>query len=422
MYGPLWRRSVRGAAKATSADHCRDCATIASRQEAQTSLAFEPFETRVGGRLDAVRAEPAAARNTGSHVTRAGSRFLSPVFAAFGLVLVAACANASNVMLARANARHREIGIRLSIGASRGRVVRQLVTEGLPHRRPALRAAGSPRSARFFGSACLPSSSRCCPPTSRDCAPIGAARLRYLASSFASVVAGRPPSSSLWFRRSKPTRLTLTDALRGQAVASSAARRCANSLEHRARLLYRSCSSSLPRHCVRNGVAIRATDLGMATDHVVSVRPGQGEKTLLARTHAALTADPRLGQVAVVSRSPPLRRDHPSMPLRQPTGIVLSAYTFVSPEYFQILSIPIVHGRGFSSEESRTEAPVAIISAAGAKTLWPGEEPVGTDDQALHRTANGASDCRYRAGDSPRRRRRSQMRSPSPSSASPRMS
>ena len=61
----------------------------------------------------------------------------------------------------------------------------------------------------------------------------------------------------------------------------------------------------------------------------------------------------------------------------QASGVVLASYRFVSLGYFAMLGMPIVRGRGFAPEDARQEAPVAIISAAGARRFWPDDDPIG---------------------------------------------
>jgi len=341
-------------------------------EQAQAALSIEPFATRVAGRIDAVRAN-LQIQATPVRLTRQGFAFLSPVFAAFGLVLVAAAANASNVMLARANARHREIGIRLSIGASRGRIVRQLLTEGVLIASLAgfaglALAGGLLRLGRFLFVAMLPATI--------------AARVRFVSFDFdarvfvfAFAVAAAAMIVFALLPALQATRLSLTDALRGQAtgaIRNSTMQNLLVTSQVAVSLLLLIVAATL----VRNATAIRTTDLGLQTEHVISVRPGRNDPALIGPTYAALTTDGHFGEPVVASRSP-LFGETMKIPIRQKGGLVVVSCTFVSPRYFEMLGIQIVHGRGFLPGEAAAEAPVTIVSEAGARTLWPGEDPIG---------------------------------------------
>jgi predicted permease len=303
---------------------------------------------------------------------------LSPVFAAFVLVLVAACANVSNVMLARANARHREIGIRLSLGAGRWRVVRQLVTEGLMI--AALSVLAALGVASLVLRAGLALFFLTLPPSFSAVARVLPLDIDHRVFLFTAIVAALATIVFAVLPALQATRLTLTSALRGEfssGVRGSRLRHVLVISQVAVSLILIIVAATL----VRNGVTLRGYETGFETGRLVSIRPGG---RLLQSAYQTLAANPRVEQVAVTSRNPLIGELFKS-PVRNPqgNGIVPISYMFVSPDYFSMLRIPITRGRGFEPDEARAEARVAVISAAAAQTLWPGADPLGKTVRVL---------------------------------------
>lgn len=392
----------------------RDVA-VERAQGALTPLLARAFDERAE-KQQAVRAEMRS-QATPAPLSLDLIVVLSPVFGAFLLVLVAACANVSNVMLARANARHREIAVRLSLGASRGRVVRQLLTEGLliallaglvglALAQVMLRAG----LAAFFNV--LP--------------PAAAAALRVMPLEFDARVFGFSlvvaAGATLFFAllpALQATRLSLTSALRGEASATLRGSRL------RQMLVVSQVAVSLlllvpALTLVRGGARLDTTDLGFDTHGVLSVNQRGNAAPMIGRAAEALRADPRVEQVAVTTYNPlfervrriavapgPGLRDTASGPAsetasgqasgsaadaRAATPLTAMRYNFVSPEYFPLLKIPVIRGRGFREQEGLAEASVGIVSAATANTFWPDADAIGRTIRIQRSTTPGIDD------------------------------
>jgi len=343
---------------------------------AQAQAVLTPFMKHVVGTAsegEDVRAEVQPA--TPNQLSLQLLAILSPIAAAFALVLVTACANVSNVMLARAIARHREIGVRLSLGASRNRVVRQLLTEGiviavvagfaaLALAAFALRAA----TAAFFATL---------PPSVAGIlrlVPIGIDHRVFLftlgTAAVATVLFALMPAL-------QASRLSLIDAVRGQGGTT----RQGSRLRHALVIAQVAVSMILVVVAVtlaRNGAAIGSLDLGYHTAGVVSINVRAQDGELIRKLVPVLTADPRVAEVGVTGGNPLFIRSRnvAAAPAGR-TDAAATRYTFVSPEYFSILRIPIVRGRPFRLDEARGSARTAIISEATARSFWPGQDAIG---------------------------------------------
>ncbi len=309
----------------------------------------------------------------------------SPLVAAFGLVLLLACANVANMMLARAMARQREIGIRLSLGAVRARLIRQLLTESILLAIPAailgfvvsqitiqgaLRAmfATIPKDMlELIHSAPLP----------LDWRVFGFMMLTALASA---ILFGLAPAI-------QATRGDVMLAARGEFTSDLRPMRVRNALVIAqltvCTLLLIACGA-----LVRTTTSISTFDIGFRTHGVIAMHIVENGRT---RVVSALASDAGVNEIAAAS-SVPLGGQLPAVTVSRPSGTAMStAYNHVSPEYFSVLGIPIVRGRNFTPDEAAAEVPVAILSTATAQRLFANADPLG---QTIHLTGKPVRDVR----------------------------
>ena len=341
----------------------------------QVASALSQDMPRLSEREGTVRAEilPQA---TPAPLTAGLVARLSPVFAAFALVLIAACANVSNVMLARANTRHREIGIRLALGAGRWRVVRQLLIEGL------LIGAMSGVAALGLASLVLRAGLAIffmsLPPSFAAIARVLPLDVDHRVFIFTLAVAGLATIMFALLPALHGTRLTLTSALRGELSSGVRGSRMRNALvisQVAVSLVLVIVAATL----VRNG-SLQDTDVGFDTHTLASITPrgASAKADAFTRAYEALASSPHVAEVAATSHNP-LTGELPISPIRMPQGrtMVPVSYMYVSPEYFSTVQIPLDRGRTFGPDEARRESKVAVVSAAAARALWPNTDPLG---------------------------------------------
>jgi len=311
------------------------------------------------------------------------TQFLALLMGVACLVLVICCANLANLLLARGTARRREVAVRLALGGSRSRLVRQLLTEGL-----LLASAGAVAGVVLvtWATGALASFE---PPLPVPVAlefPLDARILLFtvLVTAVTVVLSALAPAL-------RATRLDGATALRGDMGAAGVGRR----VGLRDGLVVAQVAVSL--------VVLAAAGLFLASlRNATHIDPGfravglsllrlelgiQGYDSVRGKSFYA-ELERRAGSLPGVE-AVSLAEIVPLGLARQRRGIEVEGYAprdgeemefgvnTVGPGYFETMGIPLVQGRGFEPSDREGAAPVAVVNEAFAKRFWPGETPIG---------------------------------------------
>jgi predicted permease len=318
------------------------------------------------------------------HLTRNLRGKLLLLFAAVGCVLLIACANVASLLLARVAARQREMALRAALGAGRGRIVRQLLTESVVL---AIAGAGMGLFLAWTSQSALKSV------LPDDNGLLIDARIDWQVFGFVTVLAvliglafGLAPALSA-------VKLDLASALkaRGQQTAGLLGVRLRSSLivGEVALAVALVIAAGL---LIKSLWLLTQEDPGFRAEQVATVRvyppqfPVQERAAYIAFYDELLRRTRELSDVSevAVANTTPLSSElpilpvelegHPFVPGERPTLLWAGA---VTPDYFKILGIPLLAGRQFAETDTESAADVMLVSAATVRQYWPGENPIG---------------------------------------------
>jgi len=309
------------------------------------------------------------------------------MMAAVGFVLLIACANVANLMLARATGRQREIALRTALGASRWRIVRQLLTESVI---VALIGGALGMLIGFWGIDALRAAN---PGDAARFAPgwyqlgVNFPVLMFTLglSVFSGIAFGLAPALQV----SKPN---LNDSLKEGSRQTSG-----NSHRLRSSLVVLEVALSLmllvgAGLLGRSFLSLLKTDPGFNPDNVITmnlvlpVAKYKEESQRAAFYHdlvQRVKANPGVESAAVVNFLP-LGGSNSSdtyvvegLPEPAPGDEYVGRYRVASPDYFRTMGISLVRGRGFTDQDKAGATPVVIVNETLARKHWPGEDAIG---------------------------------------------
>ncbi len=294
-----------------------------------------------------------------------------PLFFAFGLILMIGCANVANLLLARLIKRQREIGIRLAIGASRMRVVGQLLVENLLL---AFIAAGLGFVlSRLVLNGIVYVLTVTFPPDIgylRIDVPVADWRVLVfllVAATLATVFFALAPAL-------RATRLDVARSMHGEVIGDGRPGRARDvlvTLQVTGSVLLLICAAIF----LRSAVSSALVDPGIRTADVLSVSVLDEDRR--ATVVDTIGSDPSVTSVAAswpgwlggIAGAPAWGEGA--------TGRSVISYQFVSPEMFDVLGLDVVRGRGFTGAERNPDESVAVVAQSVAAELWPGADPIG---------------------------------------------